>query len=567
MLQYNKKNRRFSQHKKLKKLPYRTASRAEFRKAKAFFPELGSSIGDSNPKDYDTQKGKRSEGGMRQSAEKLEKEVRERTAELTSAYELFRTIFSSITVHIAYMDSHFNYISVNPAYAEFTGHSPDFFAGKNYFEVYPGEGDRRIFEQVIGTGLPHVEFEKPFVSAKPPERGTTYWDWGLQPVKDAGGGVQGLVLSCVNVTDRKRAEENNLRFAAVIESAADAVVISDVRGMIQYVNPAFEKITGFGKNEVLGRDLHILDAGQHDADFYRELRQTLHRDGVWKGRLLNKKKDGTIYNEECTYSPIRDQDGQIINYVSIKRDVTEKLWLESIAQSIDTMNSIGYIFAGVRHEIGNPVNAVNMILEVLKSKLPRLEKPSIEGYIDRALKELSRVEYLLRMLKNYNMYEKPQLQDIVLADFMDRFLSVVREDFKRKGITINLSIDAEANVCHADPRALQQILLNFLTNASDALQGREKPIVEIRVFRKAAMIGVRVKDNGSGMTEEEQKALFKPFYTTKPTGTGLGLVIVKKMLTMMHGTVEIKSRKNNGTIVDMAIPAGVQRQFEQGRKA
>jgi C4-dicarboxylate-specific signal transduction histidine kinase len=227
------------------------------------------------------------------------------------------------------------------------------------------------------------------------------------------------------------------------------------------------------------------------------------------------------------------------------------------------MNNIGYIFAGVRHEIGNPVNAVNMILEVLKSKLYQLEKPAVEGYLDRALTQLSRIGYLLRTLKTYNMYEKPQLQEIALSEFMEKFLTVVREDFRIKGIAIAVSVSPDAASCYADPRALQQILLNFLTNSSDALQDRENPTIALTVFRKGRMVRIRVEDNGCGMTEEEQKALFKPFYTTKAKGTGLGLVIVKKMLTMMQGTIEIASRKNSGTIVEVALLDGTQKESEQ----
>ncbi len=493
---------------------------------------------------------------LQKSHEELEKKVRERTRELTQAYELLRRIFVSITVNIAFMDRNFNYISVNRAYAEAEGHSPDFFPGRNHFDLYPDEENKAIFQRVVGTGEPYSVYEKPFPPRENTGQGVTYWDWSVQPLKDTDGSVNGLLITSVNVTNRKRAEENNLRLAAAIESAADAVVISDARGVIQYVNPSFEKITGFPRQEAIGRDLHMLDGGMHDDAFFIDLRQTIRSSGFWKGHLINKKKDGTRYTEECTYSPIRNSSGEIINYVSIKRDVSEKLLLESIAQSVDTMNNIGYIFAGVRHEIGNPVNAIHMILDVLKSKLPHLQKAAIQSYIDRALGELSRVEYLLRTLKSYNMYEQPRLQKITLREFMEKFVSVVAEDFRAKGIAVSCSIAGDAESCSADPRALQQILLNFLANASDALEGRENPAVGISVFRRDGMIRIRVEDNGCGMTEEEQKTLFKPFYTTKASGTGLGLVIVKKMLTTMKGTIEITSRKNSGTKVDIALLDG-----------
>ena len=493
---------------------------------------------------------------IRQSHDHLEQKVRLRTDELTRANELLKRIFSGIAVHIAYLDRDLRYISVNRAYAETEGHPAEFFTGRSYLDVPEHEESKDLLLRVLETGVPATVYEKPFVARRQTDGAATYWDWNVQPVKDPDRSVSGLLLTSVNVTDRKRAEENNLRLAAAIESAADAVVISDVRGFITYVNPAFEKITGYSRQEATGRDQHMLDGGKHDQAFFENLRTTIRRDGFWKGRLLNRKKDGTLYNEECTYSPIKNAEGEIINYVSIKRDVTEKLWLESIAQSVETMNNIGYIFAGVRHEIGNPVNAVTMILEVLRSKLANLDKKAMEGYLDRALSELSRVGYLLRTLKTYNMYERPRLQQLGMRRFLEQFLSVVREDFRDRGITITTSIEPDAETCQADPRALQQVLLNFLTNAVDALQGRQDPVIALRVLKRDGMIQIQVEDNGCGMTEEEQRALFKPFYTTKAKGTGLGLVIVKKMLTTMQGTIQISSTKNSGTVVNVTLPDG-----------
>jgi PAS domain S-box-containing protein len=493
---------------------------------------------------------------IRQSHEDLEQKVQQRTDELTRANELLKRIFSGIAVHIAYLDHDLRYISVNRAYAEAEGHPAEYFTGRSYLDFPEHQESRDLLLRVIETGKPATVYEKPFVARRQPDGAATYWDWNVQPVKDPDRSVSGLLLTSVNVTDRKRAEENNIRLAAAVESAADAVVISDVRGFITYVNPAFEKITGYSRQDAMGRDQHMLDGGKHDQAFFEDLRTTIRREGFWKGRLLNRKKDGTIYNEECTYSPIRNADGEIINYVSIKRDVTEKLWLESIAQSVETMNNIGYIFAGVRHEIGNPVNAVTMILEVLRSKLASLDKKAMEGYLDRALSELSRVGYLLRTLKTYNMYERPRLQQLGMRRFLEQFLSVVQEDFRDRGITMTTSIEPDAETCQADPRALQQVLLNFLTNAVDALQGREDPVIALRVLKRDGMIHIQVEDNGCGMTEEEQRALFKPFYTTKAKGTGLGLVIVKKMLTTMHGTIRISSTKNSGTVVNVTLPDG-----------
>lgn len=354
--------------------------------------------------------------------------------------------------------------------------------------------------------------------------------------------------------ERKRVEEERIRLAAAVESAVDAVVITDPRGTIRYVNPAFEKVTGHSREEVDGQELSILDGGEHSGPFPHDVQEAMKRNEPWTGRFAGRKKDGTLYQEECTYAPIKAPSGETVNHLFIKRDITEKLRLESVAQAVDTMNNIGYIFSGVRHEIGNPVNAVIMNLSLLKAKLETIDKAAIEKYVDRALESCEKVEYLLRSLRSFNLYEKPELHNLDMEDFVKKFISLVIEDFEKRGITIDTVVDQVR--AYADARVLQQVLLNLFTNAADALHGVENPKITISASRAGDMVRIRVHDNGQGIPEDRLKELFKPFHTSKSTGTGLGLVIVKKMITMMNGTVVIASAVGKGTSVDIFIPAG-----------
>jgi C4-dicarboxylate-specific signal transduction histidine kinase len=310
----------------------------------------------------------------------------------------------------------------------------------------------------------------------------------------------------------------------------------------------------------MGNTLHILDGGNESVQFYQDLRESLKREGVWRGLLFNKRKDGTQYYEDCTISPVWGQAGELLNYVSLKRDVTEKLRLESIAESVSTMDSIGYIFSGVRHEIGNPINSVNMILGILKAKLPTLSQEAIADYLDRIIGQINRVEFLLRSLKTFNMYETQELQELKMAQFMEQFLPLIREDFDKKGIKLDVGFDPQVERLRADPRALQQVLLNILTNASDAVSEKEHPKIVLGIFKSGGMVHIQVEDNGCGIPEDKMKDLFKPFYTTKAKGTGLGLVIVKKMLTKMNGTIDVQSRTDMGTMVTISLPEGTDEQ-------
>lgn len=374
-------------------------------------------------------------------------------------------------------------------------------------------------------------------------------------VFDRRGEPVSIVGTIQDISERKRVDEELIRLAAAVESAADALVVTDpAMGIIQYVNPAFEKITGHTREEVVGRDLHLLDSGKHDEKFYETLRHALRREGYWSGRLVQTRKDGTLYEEECTYSAVKNPAGDVINYIAIKRDVSEKTRLESIAQAIETMNNIGYIFSGVSHEIGNPINSIRLKLNMLKRKLNSLAKEKIGEHLDGMLAQVSRVEYLLAGLKNYSMYENLQPCTVEVSSFAETFLSMIKNDFESKGISIEFNQDAAISGMYADPRALQQVLLNVLTNASDAVEGRPDPKIVMDIHANGNMARIRIKDNGVGIKDGRMKDLFKPFYTTKERGTGLGLVITKKMITKMNGTVEIKSRVNQGTTVEISLP-------------
>ncbi|MFO0752264.1 MAG: PAS domain S-box protein [Thermodesulfovibrionales bacterium] len=364
------------------------------------------------------------------------------------------------------------------------------------------------------------------------------------------------IISVVrDIADRKRAEEERARLVAALESIADAIAVTNTDWTVQYVNPAFEKVTGYSPQEIVGRNLHLLKEDEQHGP-YREIGNTLLRGEAWCGRMKSRKKDGALYEEEVAFSSIRGLHEQVLGYVAVKRDVTEKTRLESIAEAVNTMNNIGYIFSGIRHEIGNPLNSMKAALTVVRGGLDSFDKGAVAAYLDRSLGEISRVEYLLKSLKSFNMHEKLDARDFDIVVFIGKFVALVKDDFVKKGISLATFEGPGVSLCHADPRALQQVLLNVLTNAADACEGAEDPRIYLTLLKVPRMVLLRIADTGAGMTEEQQRRIFNPFYTTKTHGTGLGLVIVKKMLAKMNGTIKVMSRKGEGTIVNILLPEG-----------
>lgn len=237
-------------------------------------------------------------------------------------------------------------------------------------------------------------------------------------------------------------------------------------------------------------------------------------------------------------------------------DITEEERLASIAEAINTMGNLGYMFSGIRHELGNPINSIKTAVMVLRENVPHYTGEVVAEFLDRILSDVARVETLLRDLKTFSMYETPELQDVNMRSFVDDLLSIITTDLSNRGIRVRTFVRPEAEWGHLDPRALQHVMLNILTNAMDAMKDRGAPQVRIGVARSGDRIVVTIRDNGCGIPDELRRHLFQPFFTTKKHGTGLGLVIMKNMMAKMNGTIEIASREDVGTSVQLDLPAG-----------
>jgi len=267
-------------------------------------------------------------------------------------------------------------------------------------------------------------------------------------------------------------------------------------------------------------------------------------------------------NSRCVYSIIHNS--RIIEFVChshpgqlaslLIRDMTEKKRLESIAQSINTMDNLGFIFSGIRHEIGNPLNSIKMTNSVLQKNLERFSLDDISRYIDRTAFEISRMEYLLQSLKNFSLYEKADCQPHDLQEFLSTLLGLIVPDLERRSICTRSELPADHVAVDIDPRGLHQAILNIITNAADAMTVRDDAMISITTRVNGRRAWIIIEDNGCGMTEEQLNMLFQPFHTSKTHGNGLGLVITQKLLTMMQATLEISSTPGRGTIASIGLP-------------
>lgn len=235
------------------------------------------------------------------------------------------------------------------------------------------------------------------------------------------------------------------------------------------------------------------------------------------------------------------------------RDITEKMRLESIAEAVESTNNLAYVFSAVRHELGNPINSVKVAIGVLQQNLESYSRADIADYLDRMATEVGRVERLLRSLKSFSLFERPDPRSFQLGPFLTELLRLMRPELEARGVELDLVVE-HASAAFCDARALHQVMLNLLTNAADAVAGRARARVEVRCTCSDALVTITVADNGVGIPAGQRAMLFKPFATTKESGTGLGLVIARKLLAAMGGTIAIDSVLDEGTTATVSLP-------------
>jgi len=370
-----------------------------------------------------------------------------------------------------------------------------------------------------------------------------------------------------DITERKQAEEANARLATAVEQAAEAIVITDTNGAILYVNPAFGRITGYTASEVIARNPRFLKSGKHDAAFYQQMWGALSHGQVWSGRVTNKKKNGALYEEEMSISPVFDSAGKITNYVAVKRDVTQEAALENQLRQAQKMEIIGQLAGGVAHDFNNILTVIqgNASL-LLNTDLKPAEKTECTQQIIHAA---GRAASLTRQLLLFSRKQIMQPTNVSLNEVVAQMTKMLR---RVVGENISLQSNYAANLpfIHGDTGMIEQVLMNLVVNARDAMPaggsltiatGVKMVDQEEAAQSHGALPGLHVwlavSDTGSGIATVNMPRIFEPFFTTKEVGkgTGLGLATVYGIVQQHHGWITLTSEVNKGTTFRIHFPA------------
>ena len=361
------------------------------------------------------------------------------------------------------------------------------------------------------------------------------------------------------IVSQKRSNRTAARLLQAIEQTSEMVVVTDAQALIEYVNPAFERVTGYKRSEVIGRNPSILKSGQHDREFYRGLWRTLKSGQTFVGRMVNQRKDGTVFVEDATISPVMDLSGSVVNFVAVKRDISEQLVLEARLRQTSKMESVGRLAGGVAHDFNNVLNVILGHSDLALESLGPGERFYDE--FQEIRKAALRSASLTRQLLGFARKQTAAREVMDLNETLQDLLSMLK---RLMGEEIELRWEPYRGLwmTHLDPSQFSQILVNLCVNSRDAITGHGEVSISTSNVeldehyclghpgaRPGEYVLVTLRDNGHGMTEEVMAQIFEPFFTTKPegVGTGLGLATVYGIVKQNNGFVDVESEVGRGT--------------------
>lgn len=368
---------------------------------------------------------------------------------------------------------------------------------------------------------------------------------------------------------RSRNRELSL-LTQVIEQTVESVIITDTEGVIVYVSPPFERLTGYSKYEAIGHTPSILNSGEQDISFFQELWATIKNGKIWRGNIVNKKKDGTKYIDKVAIIPVCDEKGNIINYAGIQQDITHEVHIEEQYRQMQKMDAIGQLTAGIAHDFNNILTAINGNAELLQMQMTQ-DDPRYK-FINNILYSGEKAANLVQQLLTFSRKQviAPRVLNLnKCIDGMGKMLQhLIGEHIEMKTV-----IAPELWMVKVDPTQIEQVIINLAVNARDAMPDGGRLSIETAnvVLDEGYLpshleatpgeyVMLTVSDSGCGMNKETLARVFEPFFSTKGLGkgTGLGLSTVYGIVKQSGGNIWVYSEEGKGTSFKIYLPRAVE---------
>lgn len=495
---------------------------------------------------------------------RADKEIREKEQRFRSITES-----SPMGMHIYRLESdgRLVLIGANPAATKILGIDHVTLLGKDIEDVFPG---------LIGTKVPG-KYRLAAATGEP---------WQTQQISYEDHQITGafdvyafqispgeMVAMFLDITERKQVEERLRLQSTALNAAANAIVITDRAGAIQWINPAWAKLTGYSAEEILGQNPRILKSGVQDEAFYRELWRSILAGQLWHSEITNRRKDGSLYTEDEMITPVLDASGQITHFIAIKQDITaRKEAEEALRQSEEQlrqaqkMEAIGMLAGGVAHDFNNLLTAIIGYSDIVLATLG--ESNPLRPDVSEIKLAGERAAWLTRQLLAFSRKQilQPRVLDLneVITGTEKMLRRLIGENIQL--VTRPAPGLGQVNV---DPGQIEQVLMNLAVNARDAMpEGgtltMETANVDLDSVYACDHVAVKpgryvmlaVSDTGCGMDAATQARIFEPFFTTKGLGkgTGLGLSTIYGIVKQSGGNIWVYSEPGHGSSFKVYLP-------------
>jgi two-component system NtrC family sensor kinase len=369
-----------------------------------------------------------------------------------------------------------------------------------------------------------------------------------------------------DVTARVKADRFVHRVAQVVEQSPVTIVITDTAGNLEFVNPRFTQLTGYALEEALGQNPRILKSGLTPPKVFQELWATITAGDVWVGEFQNQKKDGSLFWERATISPLRDPDGVITHYLGLKEDITHQKQLEHQLRHAQKLEAVGLLASGVAHDFNNILQVINGY-----GTLVQMGQAPDDPHRKAIAEVLKAAERAAQLTHSLLAFSRKQVMNPRTVD-LNTTVGTVEKLLRRilgEDVQIEVARAATPLMVHVDLGQIEQVLLNLATNARDAMpkggclaittglaQLDENFMVEHHFGKPGPYALLEVRDEGVGMDEATRKRIFEPFFTTKELGrgTGLGLAMVYGIIKQHNGYILVESVEGEGTTFQVYLP-------------
>jgi two-component system, LuxR family, sensor kinase FixL len=471
--------------------------------------------------------------------------------------ELMARLFRSAPVGIAVVTAPGIITWASPGYFETTGRSPR-IVGTDFHEIPESDGTwspeiRSAMDAALLSGRP-ATFRSIRARYRDHPRGV-YLDVDVRPLSSSDGKPRQAFLMIRDVSDREREHERAVLFYESFRTSTNAMQLTDAQGIMIDVNPAYERIYGYTRDECLGKKPNLVRSRHTPPEIYEKMWADLvdpHR-GYWSGEILNRDRKGRERPVLLTVTAIRDEGGKTTHYLGVAVDLSEQRSWELRAAHADKLASVGQLAAGVAHEINTPLANVMLVAESLRR---RSQDPWTLERLDTMTEQVDAAARIVRGLLDFARREEPHTAVLDLVEVAKESVTFLRGK-QSADVEIEETYPAGPVPVLGDRGQLMQVLTNILNNAYDAMAG--VGTIRLSVHPRDGRAEVDIVDSGPGIAEDALPKIFEPFFTTKPEGqgTGLGLAICHGIVLSHHGMITARNVPGAGAGFLISLPLHV----------